>query len=82
MTAVEAVPTAHRPTEYHPAEHHLFETGGRQFLYLVPSGAVFGLSGLSQEIFSLLQSCPLSREELTAGAGAARLRFQPKSKAR
>ena len=50
---------------YHTAEHHLFETGGNQFLYLVPSGAVFGLSGLSQEIFSLLQSCPLSGEELT-----------------
>ena len=61
MTALETVSTA-----YHPAEHHLFETGGKQFLYLVPSGAVFGLSGLSQEIFNLLQNCPLSREELTA----------------
>jgi uncharacterized protein len=50
---------------YHTAEHHLFESGGSQFLYLVPSGAVFGLSGLSQEIFSLLQNCPLSAEELT-----------------
>jgi len=60
VTAAEAV-----AAEYHPAEHHLFETGGKQFLYLVPSGAVFGLSGLSQELFSLLQSCPLSRDELT-----------------
>ena len=31
----------------------------------MPSGAIFGLSGLSRDIFSLLQSCPLSREELT-----------------
>jgi len=61
MTALETPLAA-----YHPAEHHRFETDGRQFLYLVPSGAVFGLSGLSQEIFSLLESCPLSREELTA----------------
>jgi uncharacterized protein len=65
VTAVEPVATAFHPADYWPAEHHLFETGGRQFLYLVPSGAVFGLSGLSQEIFSLLLSCPLSRNELT-----------------
>jgi uncharacterized protein len=60
MTAAESIAAA-----YHPAEHHFFESGGKQFLYLVPSGAVFGLSGLSQEIFSLLQSCPLSGEDLT-----------------
>ena len=60
MTAVETAAPA-----YHPAEHHLFETAGSKFLYLVPSGAIFGLSGLSQEIFTLLRSCPLSGEELT-----------------
>src|SRR5207244_1253082 len=59
VTATESITDA-----YHPAEHHPFESGGKQFLYLVPSGAVFGLSGLSQEIFALLQSCPLSAEEL------------------
>src|SRR5258708_4915414 len=60
MTVIEPASMA-----YHPAEHHRFEADGKQFLYLVPSGAVFGLSGLSQEIFDLLQNCPLSREELT-----------------
>ena len=60
MTAIEAASMA-----YHPAEHHRFEAAGKRFLYLVPSGAVFGLSGLSQEIFDLLENCPLSREELT-----------------
>ncbi len=60
MTATEALSAA-----YHPAEHHAFESGGRQFLYLIPSGAIFGLEGLSQEIYNLLQSCPLSGEELT-----------------
>ena len=52
-----------RPIDH--AEHHAFETEGKDFLYLVPSGAVFGLSGLSREIFNLLQNGPLAGEELT-----------------
>lgn len=59
MTAIETIPAT-----YHLAEHHPFETYGSQFLYLVPSGAVFRLSGLSQEIFDLLKNCPLSGDEL------------------
>jgi uncharacterized protein len=59
MTATETIGL------YHVAEHHPFASGGKQFLYLVPSGAVFALSGLSQDIFSLVQNLPLSREELT-----------------
>ena len=62
MTATEIASAAYRP-----AEHHAFATGGRDFLYLVPSGAVFGLTGLSKEIFSLLQREPLTREELLSG---------------
>jgi uncharacterized protein len=62
---VTATETETFTANYHPAEHHFFESGGQEFLYLVPSGSVFGLSGLSQEIFSLLRSCPLSGEELT-----------------
>jgi len=55
MTAVQ---------EYRPAEHHFFESAGGEFLYLVPSGAVFGLDGLSKEIFHLLEQQTLSREAL------------------
>jgi len=51
-------------TAYRPAEHHAFETSGRDFLYLVPSGAIFGLDGLSKQIFSLLLKEQLPREEL------------------
>src|ERR1041385_8764822 len=51
---------------YRPAEHHAFETSGKDFLYLVPSGAVFGLEGLSKEIFSLLLREQLPREELVS----------------
>ena len=65
MTAVALEHEDTASPAYYPAEHHLFETGGNQFLYLVPSGAIFGLSGLSRDIFNLLQSCPLSHEELT-----------------
>src|SRR6476660_5557387 len=51
---------------YRPAEHHAFQTAGKDFLYLVPSGAVFGLEGLSKEIFSLLLKEQLPREELVS----------------
>ena len=61
MTTLDPVSTAYRA-----AEHHKFETEGAEFLYLVPSGAIFGLSGLSKEVFSLLREVPLSREELVA----------------
>jgi uncharacterized protein len=46
------------------AEHHHFEAQGREFLYLIPSGAIFGLSGLSQEVFRLLRKSAMPREEL------------------
>jgi uncharacterized protein len=52
--------TAFEPA-YRTAEYHLFEAAGSVFLYLVPSGAVFGLSGLAKEIFSLLQPNPPDR---------------------
>lgn len=61
MTALE-IGTA----SYRQAEHHRFSAAGAEFLYLVPSGAVFGLNGLSRDIFDLLSTDALGREELVA----------------
>ena len=55
---------------YRPAEHHAFQTAGKDFLYLVPSGAVFGLSGLAKDIFGLLLKEQLPREELVSATVA------------
>src|SRR4051812_34621638 len=75
MTAVtESISAAYRP-----AEHHAFNTGGRDFLYLVPSGAVFGLDGLSKEIFSLLLAEPMLSEDMVktfAARGYGELEIQ------
>jgi uncharacterized protein len=51
-------------TPYRQAEHHRFSVGSAEFLYLVPSGAVFGLTGLSKGIFDLLSSDPMARGEV------------------
>lgn len=51
-------------TTYRPAEHHAFSAAGRDFLYLIPSGAVFGLEGLSREIFETLKAAPMEHEEI------------------
>lgn len=59
MTATETASIVYRT-----AEHHLFESSGAEFLYLVPSAAIFGLSGISKEIYHLLKVDPLSREGL------------------
>src|SRR5437016_5527030 len=61
-----AVMDAVASAAYRPAEHHAFQTAGQDFLYLVPSGAVFGLSGLAKEIFELLLKERLPREELVS----------------
>lgn len=61
MTSPAAVSVAYRQ-----AEHHRFSVGGSEFLYLVPSGAIFGLNGLSKDIFELLSKDPVGRAELVA----------------
>ncbi len=60
MTAVAEAISA----PYRTAEHHAFTAGGRDFLYLVPSGAIFGLTGLAKEIYDELRQRPVGREEL------------------
>ncbi len=64
MTAV-----AVKTLAYRQAEHHRFAVGGAEFLYLVPSGAVFGLQGLSKDIFDLLAEDQADREEIVARLG-------------
>src|SRR5581483_9917914 len=61
MTAVEPMTATYRP-----AEHHRFTASGADYLYLVPSAAIFALDGLSREIFDLLSLDPMGREELVA----------------
>jgi len=58
MTACEPA------TAYRQAEHHRFAVGASEFLYLVPSGAVFTLDGLSKEIFESLAANSRERREL------------------
>ena len=45
-------------------ECHAFEAAGQQFLYLVPSAAVFALDETSHEIVALLRDGPLTRPAL------------------
>ena len=59
MTAVE-----NTAITYGTAEHHRFESSGAEFLYLVPSAAIYALSGVSKEIHHLLKDRQLPAEEL------------------
>src|SRR5689334_24352852 len=59
MMAVEPV-----MARYRRAEYHRFTAFGADYLYLVPSAAIFALEGLSREIFDLLSANPMGREDL------------------
>ena len=50
--------------EFGLRECHVFEAAGQQFLYLVPSAAVFALDETSHEIVALLRDGPLTRPAL------------------
>ncbi|MCU1259361.1 MAG: peaB [Bryobacterales bacterium] len=60
MSAVAEV----TPQTYRSAEAHAFQAAGADFLYLVPSGAIFRMEGLSKEIVDLLRATELSRDEI------------------
>jgi uncharacterized protein len=49
---------------YRLGEHHAFESAGTRFLYLVPSGAIFALDGIGQDVFDFMQEQDRSRQEL------------------
>jgi uncharacterized protein len=52
------------PVSYRAGEHHSFHAAGSEFLYLVPSGAIFQLQGLSKALLDLLREGERSREEV------------------
>ena len=51
-------------TLYSLGEFHRFQGAGQDFLYLVPSGGIVALEGITSEILQTLEQVPLSREEL------------------
>ena len=51
-------------TMYSLGEFHRFEGAGQEFLYLVPSGGIVALDGMTSEILQQLEQAPLSGEDL------------------
>jgi uncharacterized protein len=49
---------------YRQGEFHAFEGGGQNYLYLVPSAAIFALEELSTAVLDLLKGRDLSREQI------------------
>ena len=45
-------------------EYHAFEAAGRQFLYMVPSAAVFGLDETSAAVLERLDEKPMAASDL------------------
>ena len=56
---------------YRQGEFHSFEGGGQNYLYLVPSAAIFALEELSSAVLDLLKDRELTREQI-AGELVAR----------
>ncbi|HLX45169.1 MAG TPA: quinohemoprotein amine dehydrogenase maturation protein [Bryobacteraceae bacterium] len=52
------------PVTYRPAEAHPFQAGGSEFLYLVPSGAIFRMEGLPKAALDLVREREHTRDEL------------------
>lgn len=51
---------------YRRGEFHAFEGGGREYLYLVPSAAIFSLEDLSKAVLALLDGRELTRDEIVS----------------
>jgi uncharacterized protein len=51
---------------YRPAEAHAFRAAGAEFLYLVPSAAIFRMEGLVREIVELVRQGPMTRADIVA----------------
>jgi uncharacterized protein len=49
---------------YSLGEFHRFKGAGQEFLYLVPSGGIVALDGMTSEILQQLEQTPLSGEDL------------------
>jgi uncharacterized protein len=52
-------------TPYRLREYHPFESAGTQFLYLVPSGAIFALDAIGREILDRVGEQDRTEEELS-----------------
>ncbi len=59
--------TAAPARAYKLGEFHRFEGGGRDFVYLVPAGAIFEVDTAASAVMSLLAEGPLTRDALMAG---------------
>ncbi len=55
---------------YSQGEFHRFEASGEEFLYLVPSGGIFGVSQAVRDSLELLAAGPLAAEDLVRGLAA------------
>jgi uncharacterized protein len=62
MSSEVAVPT--ETPLYRLREYHSFESAGSEFLYLVPSGAIFELDAIGKEILARVSEGLLTRREL------------------
>src|SRR4030095_9169199 len=51
---------------YRQGEFHAFEGGGQNYLYLVPSAAIFALEDLSAAVLDLLKHRELTKEQIVA----------------
>ncbi len=49
---------------YSLGEFHRFQGAGQEFLYLVPSGGIVALDGMTADILERLDKAPLSQEDL------------------
>src|SRR5580693_6669600 len=49
---------------YRPAEAHSFKAAESDFLYLVPSGAIFRMEGLGREVVELVRQRPMMRSDI------------------
>ncbi len=60
-------------TPYRLREHHGFESDGTRFLYLVPSGAIFAVNEIGQEIMECIRAEDRMRAEVIIGRCGSRL---------
>ena len=63
MSTATAILASQAP--YRLREFHQFESAGARFLYVVPSGAIFALNAIGEEILDCVQERDRSGEELT-----------------
>jgi len=61
-TIAEVIPSS----AFRPAEAHAFKAAGEDFLYLVPSGAVFRMEGLCKDIVEFVRREPAMRSDIVA----------------